>query len=115
MGADVSREIQLGVALAAILGIAAVAVAASSSDVEVRLFQFRPARLEVPTGTPVQWTNRDDVVHTVTAGTPDAPGPSFRLDLEGRGATVSQTFAERGVLAYFCERHHHMRGEIRVQ
>lgn len=106
---------ELGVVLAGALGIAAVAPAASSPEVEVQLFRFRPARLDVQPGTRVQWTNRDDVPHTITAGTPKAPQAVFRLVLEGRGAAAGGTFAERGSYPYFCERHHHMRGEIRVQ
>jgi len=111
----VRRRMELGVVLAGTLGIAAIAMGASSSEVEVQLFRFRPARLEVPAGTRVQWTNRDDVTHTITAGTPEAPQPTFRLVLEGRGATASGTFPERGTYPYFCERHQHMRGEIRTQ
>ena len=106
---------ELGVVLAGTLGIAALAPAASSPEVEVQLFRFRPARLEVQAGTRVEWTNRDDVTHTITAGTPEAPRPAFRLVLEGRGETASRTFAERGTYPYFCERHQHMRGEIRVR
>lgn len=82
---------------------------------EVRLFQFRPIRLEAKPGTPVQWTNRDDITHTVTAGTPGAPQSAFRLVLEGRGATASATFAAPGAYPYFCERHLDMRGEIRIE
>ncbi len=109
------RRMELGVVLASALGIAAVALAASSPEVEAQLFRFRPARLEVQPGTRVQWTNRDDITHTITAGTPEAPQAAFRLVLEGRGATAGGTFTERGVYPYFCERHRHMGGEIRVQ
>ncbi|MGH7308019.1 MAG: cupredoxin domain-containing protein [Candidatus Rokuibacteriota bacterium] len=109
------RRMELGVVLAGALGIAAVAPAASSPEVEAQLFRFRPARLEVQPGTRVQWTNRDDITHTITAGSPEAPQAAFRLVLEGRGATAGGTFTERGVYPYFCERHHQMRGEIRVQ
>jgi plastocyanin len=111
----VRRRWELGVVLTGALGIAAMAPAPSSPRVEVQLFRFRPARLEVPSGAPVRWTNRDDITHTITAGTPEAPQTAFRLVLGGRGAIADETFAERGTYPYFCERHHHMRGEIRVQ
>ncbi len=106
---------ELGIVLVGALGITALGPAASSPEVEVRLFRFRPAGLEVHPGTRVQWTNRDDITHTITAGTPQAPQAAFRLVLEGRGVAAGGTFTERGVYPYFCERHHHMRGEIRVQ
>jgi plastocyanin len=101
--------------LAATLGVTALGAAPSSSEVEVRVFQFKPARFEVQRGTRVQWANRDDVGHTVTAGTPDAPQTAFRVVLEGRGTTGSVQFGEPGTYSYFCERHQHMRGEINVQ
>jgi plastocyanin len=63
----------------------------------------------------VQWTNRDDITHTVTAGTPEARQSAFRLRLEGRGATARVQFAQPGVYPYFCERHQTMRGEIRIE
>ncbi|HSF06572.1 MAG TPA: plastocyanin/azurin family copper-binding protein [Methylomirabilota bacterium] len=109
------RRWELGVVLAGAFGIAAVAPAPSSPGVEIQLFRFRPARLEVQPGTQVRWTNRDDITHTITGGTPEAPQAAFRLVLEGRGAVADGTFVERGTYPYFCERHHHMRGEIRVQ
>ena len=105
----------LGVILAATLGVTAFAAVPSSAEVEVRVFQYKPARLEVPRGTRVQWANRDDVGHTVTAGTPEAPQPAFRVVLEGRGTTGAVVFVEPGTYPYFCERHQHMRGEINVQ
>lgn len=108
------KELALGVLMVGVAGIAA-AVAAVSPDVEARLFQFRPTRLDARSGTEVQWTNRDDITHTVTAGTPGAPQLSFRLMLEGRGATASATFAGPGAYPYFCERHPDMRGEIRIE
>jgi plastocyanin len=90
-------------------------VAAVSPGVEARLFRFQPTRLEAKSGTEVRWTNRDDIAHTVTAGTPGSPQPAFRLVLEGRGATASATFAGPGAYPYFCERHPDMRGEIRIE
>lgn len=105
----------LGIVLAAALGVTAFAAAPSSPEVEVRVFQFKPARFEVPRGTRVQWANRDDVGHTVTAGTPEAPQPAFQVVLEGRGTTASVLFGEPGTYPYFCERHQHMRGEISVR
>jgi plastocyanin len=88
---------------------------ARSSDVEVKLFQFRPGALEVTLGSVVTWVNQDDVRHTVTAGTPKAPGGAFDAALAGKATTATIRFAEPGVYPYFCSRHQAMRGEVRVQ
>ena len=88
---------------------------AGMSDVEVKVFQFRPGRLDVKVGSSVTWVNQDDIGHTVTSGTPASPGGTFDATLAGTGSTTTVTFAPRGVYPYFCSRHQAMRGEIRVQ
>src|SRR5262245_60179828 len=85
-------------------------VAAGPADVEVKLFQFTPARLEVKTGATVTWANQDDIAHTVTSGTPDSRGGVFDAPLAGQGASARVTFAQPGVYPYFCDRHPSMRG-----
>ena len=87
---------------------------APPTQVAVQVFQFRPGRLEVKAGTPVTWTNGDDITHTVTSGTPGAPDGRFAQRLEGRGAAATVELTNPGVYPYFCERHPSMRGEIRV-
>lgn len=100
---------------AAVTAAAAVSFAVSAApSVSIRLFQFRPAQIEIAAGTKVTWTNEDDIVHTVTSGTPDAQVGSFSRRLEGKGAAASVEFSRPGVYPYFCERHRAMRGEIRV-
>src|SRR5262245_42489176 len=42
-----------------------------NTTVEVRTFQFTPDTLRVSAGTRVEWTNGDDIEHTITAGTPE--------------------------------------------
>ncbi len=82
--------------------------------VEVRLFQFQSDTLEVPAGTRVRWTNHDDVEHTVTAGSGDSASGQFAGAMAGQGAIYEFRFVQPGRFAYFCDRHHFMRGEIRV-
>jgi len=41
--------------------------------VSIRTFQFAPDTLHVKVGTKVVWMNGDEVEHTITSGTPDAP------------------------------------------
>lgn len=77
-------------------------------------FLFKPADIEVPSGTEVVWSNRDEILHTVTAGTPDAPEPTFDGQLNDRGATFRFSFDEAGDYPYFCSRHQHMQGTVTV-
>ncbi len=88
--------------------------APDTAAVEVRLFQFQPAALEVPAGSRVSWANADDIEHTVTTGEPDHPDGQFAGTLAGKGSRLSFRFDRPGVYSYFCDRHHFMRGEIRV-
>jgi plastocyanin len=104
----------LGALLAAPAPVPA-AQAQQPAAVAVDTFQFRPARLEVKTGARVVWTNRDAVTHTVTSGVPERRVDLFNHALPGQDATFQFTFARAGAVAYFCERHPHMRGEIVVR
>ena len=105
----------LGVACAAVLVlVGGPAVAGPEPQVEIKVFQFRPGRLEIKAGTAVVWTNQDDITHTVTSGTPDGRNGRFGQRLEGKGTAATVAFSEPGVYPYFCERHPSMRGEIRV-
>ncbi len=83
--------------------------------VNVRLFQYHPQVLTVATATRVVWTNDDDIVHTVTTIPGVAAERGFARTLDGKGASTAVTFAEPGVYPYACERHPHMRGEVRVE
>jgi plastocyanin len=107
--------------IAAVVGVPVVAlgwwgwVAAGAREVEVRVFQFRPGRVDVGTDGSITWVNRDDIGHTVTSGAPGDGDGRFDAVLDGRSATATVRFAEPGVYPYFCRRHPAMRGEIRVQ
>lgn len=76
-------------------------------------FLFRPQAVTIAAGESVSWTNRDDVLHTVTAGTPEAPSSQFDLPLES-GATAATQLSEPGSYPYFCSVHTHMRGVVEV-
>ncbi|HVM11716.1 MAG TPA: plastocyanin/azurin family copper-binding protein [Actinomycetota bacterium] len=97
------------------------------ATVTVTNFRYEPPTLEVPTGTTVTWVNQDEILHTVTSGTPEGatvPGVSegaaaepdgrFDEELDGGGATVEVTLDERGTYTYFCAIHGGMVGEIIV-
>ncbi|HKT59999.1 MAG TPA: plastocyanin/azurin family copper-binding protein [Gemmatimonadales bacterium] len=82
--------------------------------VEIHTFQFSRPTLEVPVGTVVVWSNRDAVEHTITSGAPDSADGAFAGRLSDSGAVFRHRFDHPGTYHYFCERHHFMRGEIRV-
>lgn len=85
-----------------------------SDTVAIRLFQFKPAVLEITPGTTVTWTNGDGIEHTVTAGIPDSTAGEFTGTLPARGSAWSRKFDRAGTYPYYCSRHTSMRGEIRV-
>ena len=101
------------------------ASAKAGATVEVRNFQFAPAVLEIARGTTVTWTNRDDILHTATAGTAAkkddfgsyerSPTGVFDARMDAAGRSASFTFSEAGEYAYFCDRHAHMTGKVVVK
>jgi plastocyanin len=85
-----------------------------AAAVNIQLFQFQPGDLTVRAGARVTWTNRDQILHTVTSGTPENRDRRFDGPLEGQGKTFSHTFTQAGTYPYFCDRHQSMRGQVRV-
>jgi plastocyanin len=83
-----------------------------SAAVQIKLFRFDPDPLRIEKGTTVMWTNRDEILHTVTSGKADEKGDPlagagsvFDGTMEGRNTTFTQTFVEAGTFPYFCRRH----------
>jgi plastocyanin len=71
---------------------------------------FVETLLEIPAGTTIQWTNYDDVVHTVTAddGSWDSRGIQ-------PGERWSATFTRPGRYPFHCGPHPYMRGMVVVR
>lgn len=92
----------------------APAAGGQTATVSIQTFQFQPSPIEVKAGTRVMWTNRDEITHTVTAGTPENRTGRFDMPMSGKDQTASYTFTEPGTYPYFCARHESMRGEVRV-
>ena len=94
--------------------LAQAAVPASSSaayQVGIRNFHFEPARLVVPAGATVTWTNRDEEPHVVaSAGNGFKSSPA--LDT---GDHYTATFSKPGTYTYFCSIHPQMTGTIVVR
>ena len=87
------------------------ATSAPGTAVAIINFTFDPKDLQVPAGTKVTWTNKDDAPHNVqdlselnTPISPDMP----------QGATFSITYAKPGTYAYGCGLHTYMTGTVKV-
>lgn len=90
-----------------------VSVSSEGVEIDIKLFNF-PDVVDVPVGTTITWTNLDNTQHSVSNGTPDEPGELFDSGFFEQDGTFSFTFTEPGDYAYFCMRHNHMQGIIRV-
>jgi plastocyanin len=79
-------------------------------SVSIASFAFQPARIEVPAGSKVTWTNGDPTEHTVTA-----ENGSFGSDPFGDGGRFAFTFDRVGAFSYRCAIHPAMRGTVEVR
>jgi plastocyanin len=82
----------------------------TTASATVEDFSFQPARLEVRPGTTVVWTNRGQVIHTVTAE--DGSFDSGEIDSGSKG---SITFSRPGTYSYHCTPHPFMKGVVVVK
>ncbi|NJM92187.1 MAG: hypothetical protein HC861_05730 [Rhodospirillaceae bacterium] len=95
-------------------GISTQVAAAPTEATTIKTFHFQPKALEVRAGTTVIWTNEDDIEHTITRGTPDAPVGNFDSGGFGKGQSFSAVFNTAGEYTYFCAKHKSMRGMVKV-
>ena len=79
--------------------------------VKIDNFSFGPATVDVPAGSTVTWTNRDDVPHVVTSDD-NKLFKSQALDTNDR---FSFTFTKPGTYNYYCAIHPKMTAKIVVQ
>ena len=95
-------------------GCAAGATTASSpvatTTVDLpKSYKFVPARITVPAGSTVTWTNNDDFTHNVAL--PDGPEPLTMAP----GSSVTYTFSTAGTFPYVCSLHpKDMKGSVVV-
>lgn len=85
-----------------------------SPTVSIKGFKFTPASQSVPAGSTVTWTNDEDSLHTVTAGSPGDPSRLFDSGEIDTGEEFTFTFANSGQYPFFCARHDFMTGDITV-
>lgn len=103
----------LGVTMAAAGALAllpVVAAGAATSDVEIGDSAFSPDEVTIDAGDLVEWTNREDERHTVTAD--DSSFDSGELD---DGETFRRRFQEAGTYRYHCELNRRMAGVVSVR
>jgi len=86
-----------------------------TNEVWLQGMAFNPSAITVSAGTTIKWTNKDNITHTVTSGTPGSPDGVFDSGNIGNGATFSFTFNTKGTFQYYCSIHQSMRGTVVVQ
>ena len=106
-----ARILALGAIVMLVAGVFAMG-AAQAADTQVKIdnFTFNPRTITVKAGTTVNWTNADDIPHTVTSTT--QAFKSKALDTDDK---FSFTFTTPGTFTYFCALHPHMTGTIVVE
>ena len=110
-GHHTRTAVGVGLFIALCAGIAAAAQSKpATAEVKIDNFSFTPAELRVSVGTTVQWTNRDDIPHTVVST--DKVFKSKVLDSDDE---YSFTFSTPGTFTYFCSVHPKMTGKVIVQ
>jgi len=84
--------------------------AANAALAEMRGMAFTPQRLEITAGTTVAWTNKDQLVHTVTAD--DGSWDSGEIAPD---ATWRRRFDTPGTYSFHCTPHPFMTGVVVVK
>lgn len=71
---------------------------------------FFPSSLNLPIGSIVNWTNKDQLIHTVTSFT-----KSFDSGMLSPNQYFNNTFYTPGYYNYYCSVHPYMNGEITIR
>jgi plastocyanin len=83
---------------------------ATGVAVKIDNFTFAPGSVSVPVGTTVQWTNHDDIPHTVVSD-----DKTFKSKVLDTDEEFTYTFTKPGTYSYFCSVHPKMTGKVVVQ
>ena len=86
-----------------------VVVQAGVATVTAENFAFKPTDVEVTVGTTVEWSNKDEVEHSITFD-----DGSFD-ELLPPGGMVTHTFTQAGAYSYHCTPHPGMQGKVIVR
>ena len=79
------------------------ALAAETSTVDIKLFQFKPNQLEIKKGDTVIWMNGDAIEHSVTAGKPGKPTEAFDFGLLHQGRDIQPHIRRGGEFYLFLQ------------
>lgn len=86
------------------------------NEVWMQNIAYNPSTLTVDAGTTVTWTNKDNVIHTVTSGTPGNADGLFNSGNLSKDQTFSFTFDSTGTYNYYCIPHSpNMKGKVIVE
>lgn len=96
--------------LGAALAVQSTATWAADHTVNISGFAFAPANIAISAGDTVTFVNLDSAPHTATA-----TDGSFDTGRLGKGDTAMITFATSGTVAFLCEFHPAMRGQVTVR
>jgi amicyanin len=84
-------------------------VPAGTVQVGIVNFKFTPDTVTIKAGTTVDWTNHDDIAHTVSF-----TGSGVHSDVLARNGSYSHRFTAPGTYAYICSIHPFMHGTVIV-
>jgi plastocyanin len=77
---------------------------------------YNPETINIPAGTPIEWVNEDDAMHTATSGSPaNGADGIFDSQILNLGDTYQFTFTEAGNFDYYCILHPWMIGTVNVE
>ncbi len=87
------------------------AAGATTDQIEVKDFAYKPEKATVKVGTKVTWTFKDDAAHNVEAvgGGELTKSPDLK-----NGGTFDFTFTKPGLVNYRCGIHNYMTGSVMV-
>jgi len=85
------------------------ALAAASTTVNIKDFEFGPSSVTVNVGDTVTWSNSGPTGHSATAN-----DGSFDTGILAKGESGSHTFTNAGTFSYICKPHPFMKGTIVV-
>ena len=102
------RRVAVALALAASLGVAGFAAAATHTVV-IDGLKYAPETITVKAGEPVTWVNKDPFPHTVTAA------GAFDSREIGAGKSWRYTPRKKGDYPYVCTLHPNMKGMLKVE
>ena len=85
------------------------AVPAGAAEVGIVNFKFTPATVTIKVGATIDWTNHDDIGHTVSFA-----GQGINSKVLQRNDRFSHTFDTPGTYTYICSIHPFMHGTVVV-